>query len=170
MASVTMAAPKPQEDDPWTAPTVDARPASGAASAPAATSAAIDRPRPASDDTTMPSSDTTPDIRTSTSSGPGAGSTGPANGRRSSKPSDPPSAASSKRWRSPGSAMAFAAQANMVATLVLNGEIDLDTARTYASVARTVAQAMSTEVSRARFVQSIPQLDLSSDVFDEEPS
>jgi hypothetical protein len=44
--------------------------------------------------------------------------------------------------------MEFAAQANAVATLLLNGEIDVDTARTYSSVARTVAQAMSTEVSR----------------------
>ena len=62
--------------------------------------------------------------------------------------------------------MDFAAQANRVATMVLNGEMDLDVARTYSSLARTVAQAMSTEVSRARFVQSEPTLTLSQEVFE----
>lgn len=62
--------------------------------------------------------------------------------------------------------MEFAAQANAVATLLLNGEIDLETARTYSSVARTVAQAMSTEVSRARFIQSEPSLVLDGEVFE----
>lgn len=63
--------------------------------------------------------------------------------------------------------MAFAAQANRVATMVLNGEIDLEVARTYSSMARTVAQAMSTEVSRARFVRTQPTLDLTDEVFDD---
>jgi hypothetical protein len=66
--------------------------------------------------------------------------------------------------------MEFAAQANAVATLLLNGEIDVDVARTYSAVARTVAQAMSTEVSRARFVQSEPSLVLDPDVFESDPS
>ncbi len=51
--------------------------------------------------------------------------------------------------------------------MVLNGELDLDTARLYSSVARTVAQAMSTEVSRARFVQQMPDLSLDDDPFEE---
>jgi hypothetical protein len=50
--------------------------------------------------------------------------------------------------------------------MVLNGTMDLDTARTYSSVARTVAQAMSTEVSRARFVQSEPSLSLDEEIFE----
>ena len=64
---------------------------------------------------------------------------------------------------------AFAAQANRVATMVLNGEIDVETARIYTAVARTVAQAMSTEVTRARFLQTEPDLELSEDVFEEDP-
>jgi hypothetical protein len=58
--------------------------------------------------------------------------------------------------------MSFASQANRVATMVLTGEVDLDTARTYAAVARTVAQAMNTEVNRARLEQGIPNLSLRS--------
>lgn len=54
--------------------------------------------------------------------------------------------------------------------MVLNGTMDLDAARTYSSVARTVAQAMSTEVSRSRFLQSEPSLDLPSDVFEDDDS
>lgn len=149
-----------------TASIADGRRESGDDGAPPATSADTAPLTPDDATTTMPSSGTTPAAPRSTSNGPAAGSTGPASGRPSSKPSDPPSSGSTRHWRSPGSAMAFAAQANMVATQVLNGEIDLDTARTYASVARTVAQAMSTEVSRARFVQSVPQLELSQDVFE----
>ena len=61
----------------------------------------------------------------------------------------------------------FAAQANAVATMVLNGTMDLDAARTYSSVARTVAQAMSTEVSRSRFLATEPSLDIPQDVFEE---
>jgi hypothetical protein len=59
--------------------------------------------------------------------------------------------------------MDFAAQANKVATMILNGEIDLETAAAYSRVARTVAQAMSTEVSRARFLQRAPMLLLNDD-------
>lgn len=51
-------------------------------------------------------------------------------------------------------------QANDVATKVLNGEIDADTARLYSSVARTVVQSMSIEVARARFLKTVPELSL----------
>ena len=63
-------------------------------------------------------------------------------------------------WRPARSAIEFAAQANQVATMVLNGEIDPDVARIYSGIARTVAQAMSTEVSRARFLAEQPNLSL----------
>jgi hypothetical protein len=56
--------------------------------------------------------------------------------------------------------MGFAAQANRVATMLLRGQIDFETARTYAAVARTVAQAMNTEVNRARLEQNMPDLRL----------
>lgn len=53
----------------------------------------------------------------------------------------------------------FAAQANMVATDLLNGEIDIDSARTYSSLARGVAQMMSINVTRARFLKEEPVLE-----------
>ena len=150
-----------------TAPTVDAQRVSAATSAPAATSADIEAPREAVVGTTMPSSGTTPGTPINTSNGPADGSAGPASGSPTSKPSAKPSGGSTRRWRSPRTAMEFAAQANAVATLLLNGEIELELARTYSAVARTVAQAMSTEVSRARFIQSEPSLALEQGVFEE---
>lgn len=41
-------------------------------------------------------------------------------------------------------------------------------ARTYSAVARTVAQAMSTEVTRARFLKEEPDLDFDENVFEED--
>lgn len=49
-------------------------------------------------------------------------------------------------------------QANLIATAVLNGKIDLETARTYSSIARTVAQAITAETTRARFLKAAPDL------------
>lgn len=75
-----------------------------------------------------------------------------------SEPSETPSTPSTRRWRTPRSAMEFAGQANRVATMILNGEIDVETGRLYSSVARTVAQSLSTEVQRSRFLQHEPDL------------
>ena len=47
--------------------------------------------------------------------------------------------------------------------MILNGEIDLDVARTYSGVARTMAQVLSAEVYRARFLQQEPNLSLEPD-------
>ena len=52
--------------------------------------------------------------------------------------------------------------------MVLNGEIELETARLYSSIARTVAQAASLEVSRARFLATVPDLSF-EDAHPEEP-
>lgn len=54
----------------------------------------------------------------------------------------------------------FASQANSVCTLLLNGKISLEKAKAYSSVARTVAQAMSIEVTRGRFLRTMPDLTL----------
>ena len=70
---------------------------------------------------------------------------------------------STTRYAKPKNVRGFAAQANDVATRVLNGEIDLDIARTYSSVARTIAQSMSIEVTRARFLKELPDLSLEPD-------
>lgn len=74
--------------------------------------------------------------------------------------SEGPSSVSNESWRTPGSVREFAAQANRVATMVLNGEIDKETARTYSTLARVVAQAASIEVTRARFLKEAPDLSL----------
>lgn len=76
-----------------------------------------------------------------------------------SRPSGTPSRPSTRRFRQPRNVREFAAQANIVATRILNSEIDLDTARAYSAVARTVAQAMTTEVVRSRFLRSQPDLE-----------
>jgi hypothetical protein len=65
-----------------------------------------------------------------------------------------------RSWKPPRNVKEFAAQTNHVATMVLRGEIELETARVYSGLARTVAQAMSTEVSRARFLAEEPDLSL----------
>lgn len=126
----------------------------------AATDDATEPRLTASATTTMPSSATTPAIQPSTSNGVARGRKGLDAESPTSKTSDAPSGASMRRWPTPKNVREFASQANMVATMVLNGTMDEDRARTYSAVARTVAQAMSTEVTRARFLQEVPDLDL----------
>lgn len=77
-----------------------------------------------------------------------------------SSPTLGPSGRPSPRWKTPRTAREFAAQANQVATMILNGEIDLDTARVYVSAGRTSAQMLTAEVQRSRFLQSEPNLSL----------
>jgi len=76
-----------------------------------------------------------------------------------SNSSGEPSSGSTRRWKKPGNVREFAAQANSVATDLLNGEMNLDVARTYSSLARGVAQMMSIEVTRARFLKTEPVLE-----------
>lgn len=71
--------------------------------------------------------------------------------------------ASNARWPKPRHVRALAAQVNEVATKVLNGEIDMDTARLYAALTRTLAQTISAETTRARFAQEAPDLSLETD-------
>lgn len=70
------------------------------------------------------------------------------------------SKSSTKRWRVPKNVRELAAQANEVATMFLNGDLEIDTARTYSTIARVVAQAASTEVARSRFLKERPDLSL----------
>lgn len=44
--------------------------------------------------------------------------------------------------------------------MILNGEIDRDTAKSYASVARVVSQLTSARVAHARFNKTNPDLSL----------
>lgn len=65
-----------------------------------------------------------------------------------------------RHWSRPRDVRAFATQANAVATMVLNGEIDLETARIYASTGRLVVQSMSIEARRARAGNEAPNTEL----------
>lgn len=80
--------------------------------------------------------------------------------RKTSKTSGARTSSSSKHWRQPTDARELAAQTNMVATMLLNNEIDVDTARTYAALSRVIAQVLSVTVTRARFVKTEPDLSL----------
>lgn len=71
-----------------------------------------------------------------------------------------PSRPLKKRWQTPKNVREFAGQANQITTMLLNGEIDLETARTYASLARVVSQTCSIEVTRSRFLKQAPDLSL----------
>jgi hypothetical protein len=75
-----------------------------------------------------------------------------------SHPNSSPSDAQSKPWTTPHNVRQLASQANKVATMVLNGDMDPETARTYSALIRTVAQSMSTEVTRARSQKNVPDL------------
>lgn len=77
-----------------------------------------------------------------------------------SSSSEEPSRDSKRRWQKPMNVRQFAAQANEVATMILNGEIDLDIAQKYASLARVVAASVSVEVTRSRFLKQEPDLSL----------
>ena len=74
--------------------------------------------------------------------------------------SAPPSKPSKKQWRLPKSARDVAAQANAVATMLLNEELSLETGRVYAATARLVAQALSVELARSRLSGGQPNLEL----------
>lgn len=91
----------------------------------------------------------------------GSGTTefGSGNTSQTSRTSDEPSSASKEPWKRPRNVREFAAQTNKVATDLLNGEMNLDVARTYSSLARGVAQMMSIEVTRARFLKTEPVLE-----------
>ncbi len=97
----------------------------------------------------------------------GTESTSGRGGRKRTRESPPissssagPSSGSKQHWQKPGSVMELAAQANDVATKFLNGEVNIEVARTYATIARVVAQAASIEVAKSRFLKEEPDLSL----------
>lgn len=62
----------------------------------------------------------------------------------------------------------MAAQANLVATMVLNDELDEDKARVYTAAARTAAQMLTAEVQAARYLGQRPDLSLTMDSEDDD--
>ncbi len=70
-----------------------------------------------------------------------------------------------RSWKTPKNIKEFASQCNQVTTMILNEEMDLDRARTFSAVARTVAQAMTSETNKARFLKVLPDLEFEEDLF-----
>lgn len=81
--------------------------------------------------------------------------------------SDTNSKSSKRLWRQPKTIRQFASQASVVCTMLLNGKLDLETAKAYSAIARTVAQSATAEVTRARFLEQAPELSFETDVFDD---
>jgi hypothetical protein len=52
--------------------------------------------------------------------------------------------------------------------MVLNGEMDVEQARLYSSIVRTVAQALSSESARSRSLKQVPELVMDAEVFEPE--
>lgn len=75
---------------------------------------------------------------------------------------------SKKRWRKPTNVKEFISQANALATLFLNGEVDVETVRQYSAVSRTIAQSLTNETARARFLKMQPDMTFSEDVFEDD--
>lgn len=75
---------------------------------------------------------------------------------------------SSRTWRRPISVKEFASQINAVSTMILNRQIDIDTANVYTRLTRNFAQLMTTETVKARFLKRQPDLGLDGNVFEED--
>ena len=98
-----------------------------------------------------------------------AGKTAPAGSSPpTSTSSAGPTSGSNKRWRRPTSARQLASQATAVATKLLNGELDLETARAYGTMTRSIAQMLSVEVTKARFLDREPDMGLGEEVYEED--
>ena len=67
---------------------------------------------------------------------------------------------SKESWQLPTSAKALAKQANLVATMVLNNQMDIQTAQKYSALVRGISQLMSLEVAKARIEKTSITLDL----------
>ncbi len=86
--------------------------------------------------------------------------------RQHSGNSDEHSSNSNLRFRRPTNVKEFASQASAVATMILNDEISVEKGQSYASLARVVAQTVSSEVTRSRFLKEEPDLGLDDEIME----
>ena len=128
--------------------------------APAATCLRTDQIQHGEPNNVSQSSDTQSETPKSESSGSEGGKSGSESPSPTSENSGKPRSVSKMRWPKPGNVRELAAQANAVTTLLLNGDIDLDTARAYSAMIRGVGQLVGAEVSRARMRREAPNLEL----------
>jgi hypothetical protein len=81
--------------------------------------------------------------------------------------SAPRASVSNRHWQKPRNVRQFVSQVNDIATAILNGDLtdeQLERVRIYAGLTRVVAQGMTTEVQRARFLKAAPDLTFEDDV------
>lgn len=64
------------------------------------------------------------------------------------------------KWTKPRTVKEFATQVRDVATMLLNGEIEVELVRAYSPLARTISTAVGAEVARARILKREPDLTL----------
>ena len=69
-------------------------------------------------------------------------------------------------WETPKDVWGFASQTNKIATMILNEEIDIEKARTFAALARTISQAATNKVNIARLTKEAPDLEFENDLFE----
>ena len=67
---------------------------------------------------------------------------------------------SNAQWHTPTNARELAIQANKIATLLLNNQVDINTAQKYSALVRGISQLMSIELSKARIEKTKINLDL----------
>lgn len=65
-----------------------------------------------------------------------------------------------KHWLTPTNARELAIQANKMATMLLNNEVDMGIAQKYSALVRGISQLMSIEVAKARLEKTKINLDL----------
>lgn len=63
-------------------------------------------------------------------------------------------------WHTPTNARELAIQANKMATLLLNNQVDINIAQKYSALVRGISQLMSIEVAKARLEKTKINLDL----------
>lgn len=136
-------------------PALNAGAPTGAGDGPAqpATSAATGRPRRAGLRTVEPfvatsaGTPTSSDAGDDTPTGADAASPSPT----SSTSFDGPVKHSTEPWRTPTDVMELVAQANALATEVLNGTVEITAVRAYADVTHVISSLLRTELERRRF-------------------
>lgn len=89
--------------------------------------------------------------------------------RQMSTPSASPSNDLRESWPQPRTIAQLTSQVNAVSTKLLNGKIDLDTARVYGSLVRSTAQLVGVEVGAARLLKQKPNLNLDATISSLEP-
>ena len=83
--------------------------------------------------------------------------------QQTSTSSDGQLKSSNDAWQRPTDLNEFTSQVLSVSTMLLNGKIDMELARTYSSLARTISQSITASLVRARLMKEEPDLEFEED-------